>query len=595
MRLPPKNRLSTAMAVAGLLLAATHAQAAQFTFRAAVPGLKPAIEIDVYPGSYAFGNVAVGQTQSASFTVANSGGQAVSGLQYSVGAGYSLTGNCGTTLAPGAQCVETVTFNPAAGQPYPATLSITGTQVGTAASITGTGLQSADSVSAGTLNFGNQALNTTSGAQGVQLSNTGNTVLSIGTIATTGNYAATYNCGSSLAAGASCTVNVTFTPLTLSTNPGILSIPTNIGTQSVTLTGIGQGAQLAANPASLAFGSVAVGQSSAVQSFTLTNNGNLPATSLVVSPPSGYTQANNCTTTLGAGASCTVNLTLNAAGATSYNGNVTITSSAPTVTEGVTGAGATPTFTLSPASMNFGAVPVNTASGASTYTLQNNGTVPLTVGATTLPAGATLTTDNCSNRTIAVGASCTGSVKITPTSIAAYSGTVSIATNGSTAHTIALSGYGAENDSLWAPANTVATGEQNSVWVSTGYGWVWNVAGYASSVAAGDVHFETLVTNNTGAPESIYINGASDNTVDGIKIGGVAQSTGCLASNGFGGACSAGPYTLQPGTTRIDISVNNAGTTANPAGLSAWITTAGGTVLSSTSNTSQFFWTSAGF
>jgi hypothetical protein len=582
------------MAAAGFLLAATHAQAAQFTFRVAVPGLKPAIEVDVSPGSYAFGNVAVGQTQSANFTVTNSGGQTVSGLQYSVGAGYSLTGNCGTTLVPGAQCVETVTFNPSAGQPYPATLNIAGTQVGTSASITGTGLQSADSVSVGTLNFGNQALNTTSAAQGVQLSNTGNTVLAIGTIATTGNYAATSNCGSSLAAGASCTVNVTFKPLILNTNPGTLSIPTNIGTQSVTLTGIGQGAQLAANPASLAFGSVAVGQSSTAQSFTLTNNGNLPATSLVVSPPSGYAQTNNCTTSLGAGASCTVNLTLSPTGATTYNGNVTISSSAPTVTESVTGTGATPSFTLSPTSMNFGAVPVNTTSGASTYTLQNNGTVPLAVGATTLPAGATLATDNCSNRTIAVGASCTGSIRITPTSIAAYSGTVSIATNGSSAHTIALSGFGAENDGLF-PANAVATGEQNTAWVSTGFGWVWNVAGYATSVAAGNVHFETLVTNNTGAPESIFINGASDNTVAGLKIGGVAQSAGCLASNGFGAACSAGPYTIQPGTTRIDILVNNAGPTANPGGLSAWITTAGGALLSSTSNTSQFFWTSAGF
>jgi hypothetical protein len=194
-----------------------------------------------------------------------------------------------------------------------------------------------------------------------------------------------------------------------------------------------------------------------------------------------------------------------------------------------------------------------------------------------------------------VGASCTGSVKITPTSTTSYSGTVSIASNASTAATIALTGYGAENDALLSPANTVATGEANTSWASTGYGWVYNAAGYATSAAVGDVHFETLITNSTGAAEQIYLNAAVDNTVDGFKISGVSQTLGCLATTGFAGVCTVGPYTIPPGTTRIDISVNNAGTAVNPAGISAWISTAGGSVLSSTSNTSQFYWTSAGF
>jgi probable HAF family extracellular repeat protein len=82
----------------------------------------------------------------------------------------------------------------------------------------GTALISAPSaiLSPTSLTFSTQAIGTTSVAKTVTLKNTGTASLSINTITITGtnatNFAQTHTCGSSLAAGASCTIRVTFNP-----------------------------------------------------------------------------------------------------------------------------------------------------------------------------------------------------------------------------------------------------------------------------------------------------------------------------------------------------------------------------------------------
>lgn len=254
-----------------------------------------------------------------------------------------------------------------------------------------------------------------------------------------------------------------------------------------------------------------------------------------------------------------------------------------------------PTFSLSPTSMAFGIVPVNSQSAPQSFTLTNTGPVALNVGAITLPSGAALTSDSCSNRSIAAGASCSGSVAITPTQVGSYSGTVSIASNSASTNKITLTGSGAQNDAWLSPTYVANTGERNVAWLNTGYSWIWNVSGYSGSAAPGDVHFETLISNNTGANISIYLHVSVDNLIDGFKISGVSQSLGCLATGGFTTTCTMGPYSIPPGKTRIDLSANNAGGTANPAGMSAWVTDSGGAVLTSTSNSTQFYWTTATF
>jgi len=80
------------------------------------------------------------------------------------------------------------------------------------------------SVSPGSLSFGNQSAGTTSAAQAVTLSNTGNGAASLSSISASAPFAETSTCGSSLAAGASCSVSVTFSPTAAGSASGTLSV-----------------------------------------------------------------------------------------------------------------------------------------------------------------------------------------------------------------------------------------------------------------------------------------------------------------------------------------------------------------------------------
>ncbi len=96
-------------------------------------------------------------------------------------------------------------------------------------------------LSASSLAFGNQVVNTTSGPQVLTLTNVGTGSLTITSIITTGNFAATTTCGGTLAAGANCIINVTFTPLSVASLTGAVTITDNAaGTPHVvTLSGTG--------------------------------------------------------------------------------------------------------------------------------------------------------------------------------------------------------------------------------------------------------------------------------------------------------------------------------------------------------------------
>lgn len=89
------------------------------------------------------------------------------------------------------------------------------------------------------LQFGSQAVGTSSQPQNVSLSNTGTGALSISAITITGDFSQTNNCGNSIAAGGSCTVTVTFTPTASGTRTGSLTIQDNASgsPQSIPLSG----------------------------------------------------------------------------------------------------------------------------------------------------------------------------------------------------------------------------------------------------------------------------------------------------------------------------------------------------------------------
>src|SRR5205814_1660358 len=148
------------------------------------------------------------------------------------------SGVCSSDL--NASCVINVTFTPTAPFSRTATLAISDNSFGSAqqdVSLAGVGLAPVASLSATTVNFPNQHVGTASTPQAVTLSNTGNEAMTISSIVITDGsgkgsslFTQTNNCPVSpatLAANASCTINVTFTPQNTGTQTATLTVSDN--------------------------------------------------------------------------------------------------------------------------------------------------------------------------------------------------------------------------------------------------------------------------------------------------------------------------------------------------------------------------------
>ncbi len=137
-------------------------------------------------------------------------------------------------------------------------------------------------VAPATLVFGSQPVQMQSSPQSVTVTNTGTVPLVIGQIAISGDFAESSGCGTSVAAGNNCTVQVMFTPTATGMQSGTLTVYANVsgGQVTVPITGTGTpGAGISLTPASLNFGSVLVGAgASPAQNVTISNTGAAAAT-----------------------------------------------------------------------------------------------------------------------------------------------------------------------------------------------------------------------------------------------------------------------------------------------------------------------------
>jgi hypothetical protein len=204
------------------------------------------------------------------------------------------------------------------------------------------------SLSPSNLTFNNQVLGTTSAAQTIALTNTGNASLSVSNITPAGNFAETDNCvtSSPILPSAGCTISVTFTPRGLGTLSGMLTITDNASgsQQIVNLLGTGVSAPVpvaSLSPSSLNFGNQVVGTSSSSMAVTLGNTGTASLTITGITASSDFSQGNNCGTSLVVGAQCSVAVIFTPSTTGTRIGTLTIQDNAGsgTQTVGLTGAG----------------------------------------------------------------------------------------------------------------------------------------------------------------------------------------------------------------------------------------------------------------
>lgn len=278
-----------------------------------------------------FSNTAFGATHAAvTFTATNSGGAAATlslAPALTTGTRFTITGGTcvnGGTIAGGATCTVTVTFTPAGVAVYNDTITLTyhnGLAAGQTATraITGTGVTAATlSIAASTIT--STYVGASVGPVTFTVTNTGGVpaTLSLAPALTTGtNFAITGGTctnGASIAAAGTCTVLVTFTPLsnndsisdtiTLTYHNGVLANRTAtrlIASSAPPLTVNWNGA----------FQEVPAGATATTETVTIQNNSAMNATGFTRTLATGSQltiSATTCGVSLAAGASCTVTI-----------------------------------------------------------------------------------------------------------------------------------------------------------------------------------------------------------------------------------------------------------------------------------------------
>jgi hypothetical protein len=343
------------------------------------------------------------------------------------------------------------------------------------------------------LSFGDLASGSTSAAQTVTVSNPGSSAVSVSSVSASGPFSQTNTCGSSIAAGGSCTASVKFAPASGGSQTGTLTVATSAPGSPLTVALAGTGVTATTN---LAQGQPATASSS-YQTFVASNvtDGNTstywestdgaayPQTvsvdlgstqstgsvTLDLPPSSAWSTRTETLSVLGSTNGTTFSQLVGSAGYT-FNpstGN-TVTISLPSGTSaryvqlsftgntgwsaaqlselavfpggGSTGPTSSP-LTASPSSVSFGSETVGSTSSAQSVTVSNPGSAAVSMSSAGV-TGPFSETNNCGT-SLAAGASCTVSVKFAPTASGSASGTLSVNSSApGSPLTVALSGTG---------------------------------------------------------------------------------------------------------------------------------------------------------
>ncbi len=227
-------------------------------------GVGVAAVIGISPTSLTFSGQTVGTTSAAqTVTVSNNGAFALifSNITTSGDFAGATLAQCTNIPDEGAPCVFSITFKPTATGTRTGAITFTDNATGSphTVTLTGTGTPGAATVTVtpSSLAFGSQALTTTSAPLSVTVKNTGSSTVTFSGFTISGEDAEDFSvplptsgagCSATgtLAAGASCTINVVFAPSANGARTATLSIADNAtgSPQMVALSGTGVTSQV---------------------------------------------------------------------------------------------------------------------------------------------------------------------------------------------------------------------------------------------------------------------------------------------------------------------------------------------------------------
>jgi hypothetical protein len=322
----------------------------------------------------------------------------------------------------------------------------------------------AATVNPASLSFAATTVGQSASALATTLSNTGNATLTVSTLSLSGAAAGDYaisggSCanGTTLAAGANCTVQIGFTPSATGTRSASLVIAHNAtgGSSTVSLSGTGNAAPqatVALSANAIDFGALVSGVASPARSVTVSNTGQAALTfsSIAVggATPGIFTLGGTCATTtpVAAGGSCTVTVSANATGSGAFSGTLQLASNASNGAVSIalsgTVAAPTPAVTATPSAVAFGTQTIGAPAATQTVTLANTGNVALTLNGIAVSGAATVTiaSQTC-GATLAVGSNCTVTLAFAPTAAGAAAATLAVTSNAAPLQ-VSISGTG---------------------------------------------------------------------------------------------------------------------------------------------------------
>ena len=315
------------------------------------------------------------------------------------------------------------------------------------------------------LTFAPRTIGTTSPTQTVTLTNNGPASLTIASIAVSGDFAFTSACGATLAAGATCTIDVSSTPLVVGPRSGSLTITSNASgsPHTVALSGQGQPVPvgiLEVSPTSLDFGTQPSGSTSPPQLLSLHNAGNATLNRgpesvdgdfrlLTGTDADQATQNQTCGAAIAPGATCKLALVFTPTATGTRTGAIALPNdgSTPVVTARLAGTGAVAepprSLTVTP-SIFFGDQLVGTRSDGRPVTITNRLATPAAITDMSVDNADFLVSDACT--TIPANGSCSALVVFRPTVVGNARAILTIRDFGETQpYTTALSGVGVFN------------------------------------------------------------------------------------------------------------------------------------------------------
>jgi hypothetical protein len=260
---------------------------------------------------YNMGWAAVGATSATrKVTIANDQTATITFSSITPSGDFLISSNsCGTTLTVGSSCAVELAFKPTAIGARTGTLTVTDSGVTSPETVNLTGIGSGLQVSPFNLTYASTFIGTTTAAKTVTLKNVSTAAISLSSIAVVGDFAETNTCGSSLAAGASCSIHVTYSPLSSGTLYGAINIQSSDPADPIMVGLQGTATAVGLSQTSLTFPTTKVGTTSSAIKFTVSNTSAIGLNLGTIVMSGDFAETTSCATPLPGGSNCTVSIT----------------------------------------------------------------------------------------------------------------------------------------------------------------------------------------------------------------------------------------------------------------------------------------------